>query len=61
MDMAGNYRLRAVITEYYEKSTDPQLVCAAIKKACHNSQRKSEDSLGSLGQKLQYAIYGAKR
>ena len=59
MDMAGNHRLRAIITDYYEKSPDPKLVQSAIETACDQSM--SHDILGSLSQKVQYAIYGTKR
>ena len=59
MDMAGNHRLRAIITDYYEKSPDPKLVQSAIETACYQSM--SRDILGTFSQKVQYAVYGAKR
>eukprot|EP00731_Ephydatia_muelleri_P033327 Em0028g2a len=61
MDVAGNHKLRAIITGYYERSSDPQLVRDAIKKACSNSKSKSREILDTVTNKVQYAIYGAKR
>ena len=61
MDVAGNHKLRAIITSYYERSSDPQLVHDAIMKACLHSKSKSRESLDSVTHKVQYAIYGAKR
>ena len=61
MDVAGNHKLRAIITGYYERSSDPQLVRDAIKKACSNSKSKSREILDTVTNKVHYAIYGAKR
>ena len=59
MDMAGNHKLRAIITDYYEKSPDPKLVQSAIETACDQSM--PSDILGTFFQKVWHALCGAKR
>ena len=61
MDMAGSHKLRAVVTDYYEKSDDPHLVRRAIMQACYQSKSKSLESFDSVTQKFKYALYGVKR
>ena len=60
MDILGNKSMRKMVTDYYEDTGEPKLVCKAIAKAWGREKEYSTTSLdfdGSVSSKLDTLRY----
>eukprot|EP00731_Ephydatia_muelleri_P033340 Em0028g15a len=58
MDMLGNQKYRTILTDFYNKSNEPNEICRVINKARWKSSSASIDSISSI---MSFAIFGAKK